>query len=269
MFQTLDQRIVIERPAAVSALGPVTQTLRYSGEPRTVTRVDVDVLVEQATQAAGVIVMACSVGDTLIADTVVLRVHGAKEPLVDRQLMKAIRLEADRTFELDPKYPIRLLVDIAIKALSPAINDPTTAVQALDQIEDLLLRLGRRKLDNGYAADANGVLRFVLPMPTWEDYLALAFDEMRQYGRGSVRVMRRLRAVLVALAEALARADRVDEVRRHLKQLDLAIAHSSLDPDDQASTRQTDRQGLGLNQELPVDKPLAGDRSGRNLWILR
>ena len=55
----------------------------------------------------------------------------------------------ERTFEQDPKYALRLLVDIAIRALSPAINDPTTAVQALDQIQDLLLRLGRRRLEIG------------------------------------------------------------------------------------------------------------------------
>src|SRR5467141_2460896 len=93
--------------------------------------------------------------------------------------------------------PIRLLVDIAIKALSPAINDPTTAVQAIDQIEDLLRRLGGHDLDAGYARDADGDLRLIFPMPTWEDYLVLAFDEIRHYGSDSVQVMRRLRSALV------------------------------------------------------------------------
>ena len=55
----------------------------------------------------------------------------------------------ERTFEQDPKYAVRLLVDIAIKALSPAVNDPSTAVQALDQLEDLLRRLGKRRLETG------------------------------------------------------------------------------------------------------------------------
>jgi uncharacterized membrane protein len=246
MSQKVDQRAMLEGSAAFNALGSVTQTLRYSGEPRTITRVDIDILVEQANQAVGVIVLACGVGDTLIEDTVILRLHGAKKPLIEMQLMKAIHLGAAPTFELDPKYPLRLLVDIAIRALSPANNDPTTAVQALDQIEDLLIRLGRRKLETGYFSDANGVLRFVLPMPTWEDYLALAFDEIRQNGRASVQVLRRLRAALTALADAFLSGDRVDEVRRHLKQLDLTIARSSLDPEDQARARETDRQGLGL-----------------------
>jgi uncharacterized membrane protein len=97
---------------------------------------------EQAAAAGALIVMACAVVDTLVEGTVILRVHGAKEPLDEKQLMKGVRLGTDRTFEQDPRYAIRLLVDIAIKALSPVINDPTTAVHALDQIEDLLLRLG-------------------------------------------------------------------------------------------------------------------------------
>ena len=116
--------------------------------------------------------------------------------------MRAIRLARERTFEQDPKYPIRLLVDIAIRALSPAINDPTTAVQTIDQLEDLLRRLGQYDLDAGHASDANGVVRLVFPMPTWEDYLALAFDEIRQYGSTSVQVMRRLRSALVGLIES-------------------------------------------------------------------
>ena len=248
MFRKLDERAVVRRNAAPEALGPVTQTLKYSGEPQTIATLDAGALIQQAAASGALIVMACAIGDTLVEGTVILRVHGAKEPLDERQLMKAVHLGTDRTFEQDPKYAIRLLVDIAIKALSPAINDPTTAVQALDQIEDLLLRLGRHDLDNGYASDANGVLRLVFPMPTWEDYLTLAFDEIRQYGIGSVQVMRRLRAALTALSEQLTDADRAGAVRSYLEHLDLAIAQSPLDAQDQAVARETDRQGLGLTR---------------------
>ena len=132
----------------------------------------------------------------------------AAQRLPEPALTRAIRLAASRTFEQDPKYAIRLLVDIAIRALSPAINDPTTAVQALDQIEDLLRRLGRRQLDAGYARDATGTIRVTFPMPTWEDYLALSFDEIRQFGATSVQVVRRLRSALVGLGETIAAEDR-------------------------------------------------------------
>ncbi len=108
-----------------------------------------------------------------------------------------------RTFEQDPKYAIRLLVDIAIKALSPAINDPTTAVQALDQIEDLLLRLGQRHLEIGTYADSDGQLRLVVPFPTWDDIIRLAFDEICAYGASSVQVMRRMNALVTDLTQAI------------------------------------------------------------------
>jgi uncharacterized membrane protein len=184
--------------------------------------------------------------------------------------MRAIRLERERTFEQDPKYPIRLLVDIAIKALSPAINDPTTAVQTLDQIEDLLRRLAERELDAGRVEDTEGRLRLIIPMPTWEDYLTLAFDEIRLYGATSVQVMRRLRSALADLADVVPDGPRTDAVKRYLDHLDRAIERSPLDPIDRIMARQEDRQGLGLSHrpaepdeppaepatEMPVDAPI-------------
>ena len=74
----------------------------------------------------------------------------------------------------------------SIKALSPAINDPTTAVQALDQIEDLLIRLGRRRLEIGAFRDGQGNLRLLIAYPAWEDFLRLAFDEILSYGASSI-----------------------------------------------------------------------------------
>ncbi len=98
--------------------------------------------------------------------------------------------------EQEPKYPIRLLVDIAIRALSPAVNDQTTGVQAIDQIEDLLRLLGQSDLDAGQIRDAGGELRVIVPMPTWHDYLSLSFDEICQFGLTSVQILRRLRSAL-------------------------------------------------------------------------
>jgi uncharacterized membrane protein len=256
-FQRLD-----DKPAAAekdgkwaaegAKLGPAGQTLRYSGEPRTIARLDVDALVRHAQRANGVIAMACAVGDTLVEDTLLLQIHGTQVRVPERDLMRAIRLERERTFEQDPKYPIRLLVDVAIKALSPAINDPTTAVQTIDQIEDLLRRLGRRELDAGHAKDAEGVLRLIVPMPTWEDYLALAFDEIRQYGATSVQVMRRLRSALLGLIDFLPSAERAEAVKEYLEHLDLVIERSLLDAEDRVTARQGDRQGLGLSHR-PAD----------------
>ncbi len=242
----------VQPPRDRIELGPVTQVLRHSGEPRTIASFNVAGLVKQASQAGAVIVLACAVGDTLVENTPILRVYGAKAELPRRRLMRALRLSSDRTFEQDPKYPIRLLVDIAIKALSPAINDPTTAVQAIDQIEDLLHRLGRQALETGYATDSAGILRVIFPMPTWEDYLTLAFDEIRQYGASSVQVMRRLRSALIGIAESVTSPERSQAVRQYLAHLDLVIQRSGLDAEDQAIARQEDRQGLGLTRKIPA-----------------
>jgi uncharacterized membrane protein len=229
---------------------PVTQTLRYSGEPCTVARFQIGALVRLAQEVDAVIVMECAVGDTLTEDTPLLRVHGGRQPLAETPLRRAIRLARERTFEQDPKYPLRLLADIAIKALSPAINDPTTAVQALDQIEDLLHRLGRRALDAGCVKDDRGDLRLVFPTPTWEDYLTLAFDEIRQYGASSVQVMRRLRSALVGLADSVTETEteRKEVVQRYLQHLNLVVEHSVLDAEDRMMALQEDRQGLGLSR---------------------
>jgi uncharacterized membrane protein len=240
-------------------LGPVTQTLTYSGKPRTIASYDIAALVREAQGADAVIVMASAVGDTLVENASILRVHGGKATLPKDRLMRGLHLKTERTFDQDPKFAIRLLVDIAIKALSPAINDPTTAVQTIDQIEDLLHRLGQRELDAGHVRDTMGNLRLVFPAPTWEDYLALAFDEIRQFGATSVQVMRRLRSALIAVAESLTSSAQIDAVHQYLKHLDVVIDRSSFDAEDRIAARQEDRQGLGLSRFHTDTKALASD----------
>jgi uncharacterized membrane protein len=160
-------------------------------------------------------------------------------------LRNAIRLDTERTFAQDPKYLFRLLVDISIRALSPAINDPTTAVQSLDQITDLLGRLGRRNLDIGRQYDAGGTLRLTMPAPSWEDYLSLACDEIRMYGATSTQVMRRMRAMFHDLIDAVP-PDRRPALERQMALLDRSIERSFPDGEDRLEARKEDRQGLGL-----------------------
>ena len=202
-----------------------------------------------AQEADAVVAIECGVGDTVVQDAVLLRVYGATQKLPEQTLTRAIHLATSRSFEQDPKYAIRLLVDIAIRALSPAVNDPTTAVQALDQIEDLLRRLGCRQLEAGYARDAAGKIRVTFPVPTWQDYLALAFDEIRQFGAASIQVGRRLRAALVGLSDTIAVDERRAAVQQYLDHLNLGIGQSSFDDQDRAAAQQEDRQGLGLSRK--------------------
>jgi uncharacterized membrane protein len=239
--------------------------VRHRETPQAVTSIDVQRLVACARMIDGVILLECAVGDTLLLGTTILRVHGKAPADVEEQLRTSVHLGEQRTFEQDPKFALRLLVDIAIKALSPAINDPTTAVQAIDQIEDLLRRLATCDLEACRAFDEDGILRVIYQMPTWEDYLALAFDEIRQFGSTSIQVIRRLRAALVELAGCVGK-ERVGAVRSYLDHLDSSIERSGFDPQDRAAAHIEDRQGLGLShrqEEMKASPDGLTDQIGR------
>ena len=257
-------RAALSRLAEAVLLGPPKQTVRYAGVPRTIGGFEIYDLVAQAERAGATIEILCAVGDTLIDDTALFDVFGAAIPVAEQKLLTTIRLGPQRTFEQDPKYPMRLLVDIAIKALSPAINDPTTAVQAIDEIEDILRRLARRELSVGFVTDACGALRLLFPMPSWEDYLHLAFDEIRHYGSDSVQVMRRLRAALDGVAESVVDEERASAVQRYIKHLQMAIDRSALDSDDRLLASQADRQGLGLSRNRQQQPGVVEPQPGQN-----
>ena len=224
------------------------QTLIHRGKPQSVQAVNIAALVSLAKASDGVIEVVVAVGDTVVELTPLLRVHGAKQPMDERKLWNGIETGDERTFEQDPKYAIRLLVDIAIKALSPAINDPTTAVQALDQIEDLLLRLSRRQLEIGTFRDSEGKLRLVIPFPSWDDLLRLAFDEICACGATSVQVMRRMNALVTDLKNT------VPEERRPAigywdSRLKATIARSFPGSEERLEASREDRQGLGVPRQ--------------------
>ena len=228
-------------------LPPVSQVLVHHGGPAVIQAIDVKPLVALAAREGVVVEVAGAVGDTLIDGMPLVSVHGGGRPLGERGLRRLVKLGAERTFEQDPKYAVRLLVDIAIRALSPAVNDPTTAVQALDQLEDLLLRLGRRNLAAGRACDASGRLRLVFPVPSWDDFLVLAFDEIRYYGASSIQVMRRMRALLLDLMASVP-PERLAALERYLERVDNGIRSTFEEGADRKDALERDRQGLGLSR---------------------
>jgi len=221
---------------------PCLQTLLHRGQPRIIQQVNIPALVKFAEGYA--IELVSSVGDAALEATPIFRVFGVGSVVPEDRLRSAIRLGGERTFTQDPKYAIRLLVDIAIKALSPAINDPTTAVQALDQIEDLLIRLGRRRLEIGSFCDVDGTLRLLISFPTWDDFLSLAFDEIRFYGATSVQVMRRMKALVNELVSVLPE-ERQPALRQWQDRLQVAVERSFADQADRLEASAEDRQGLG------------------------
>jgi uncharacterized membrane protein len=243
-YPALDTAVTLPQPQELRSL-TVTQTLIYSGPPQSLQALDERALLRLGAESGGVVEVVSSVGDTLVEGTVLLRVFGGRQLVEEKAWKEAFETGGERTFEQDPKYAIRLVVDIAIRALSPAINDPTTAVQALDQIEDLLLRLGSRRLEIGAVRDREGALRLIIPHPTWDDFLRLAFDEIRFCGATSVQVMRRMKALVSDLIYALPE-ERHESLRAHQKRLDSTIARSFPDAEEQLEAAVEDRQGLGV-----------------------
>lgn len=248
LYPSLDLTINTVGPVVSKAVRQASfQICAHRGRPLAVQRIDTDALRYLAQRVGGVMEVAVAVGDTVMEGTPLLHVYGARAFLDERSLRDAFDLGEERTFEQDPKYALRLLVDIAVKALSPAINDPTTAVQALDQIGDLLLRLSRRRLEIGTLCDQEGKTRVVVPYPSWDDFLCLAFDEIHYYGATSVQVMRRMNALIVDLLY-LAPIERRDGLRSWQRSLDASIQRTFPDAEERQRASVADRQGLGISR---------------------
>lgn len=231
-------------PAAPPPHGRVTQTIIHGGRPQYVLEFDVPRLVALAQRADAVIRLPVALGDPITIGTTLAVVEGSTATVPEDDLRAAIVLGRDRTLESGPKHAIRLLVDIGIRALSPAVNDPTTAVHTLDEIEDLLVRLGRSQLDIGTVADGAGVVRLVYATPTWEEYVELGVAEIQQYGASAVQIERRLAALLGQLRKCLpaARHPVVDRLsREHASIVRTAFEEAAL----RHRAERTDRQGLG------------------------
>ena len=124
------------------------------------------------------------------------------------------------------------------------------------------MRLGRRSLAVGRSRDAQGKIRLVFPVPSWEDFLVLAFDEIRFYGASSIQVMRRMRALLQDLMEYVP-PERRTALQNYLERVDKGIRRSFEDVDDRKDALEEDRQGLGLAREpdaVPGDGLLAPEQ---------
>ncbi len=207
--------------------------LLHPGPSGVLIAADFDGLARKAHVTGGLIEILPLVGDYVASGEPLLITHGGANLIEARRLYRALLFGAERTLQQDPMFAFRILVDIAIKALSPAINDPTTAVLALDQLHRLLLRIGERCLDTPAVLDASGQNGLIFRTPDWDDYVALAISEIRSYGAGSLLVVQRLKGMLNSLAGALP-VSRRDALRTQLDLLDRAALRHFQDPEDLA-----------------------------------
>jgi uncharacterized membrane protein len=231
--------------SASEALSAVpAQVVEFAGRTGVIMAFSAADLVRLARDAEAIIELIPQVGDSVARGDPLFRIVGGIRPISPHALCGCVAVGAERTMEQDPRFAFRILVDIANKALSPAINDPTTAVLALDQIDNLLLELGRRRLDEGLTRDRDGKLRLVYGTPDWPDFVMLGVSEVRQFGEGSLQVDRRLRAMLEHLMATL------PESRRPPLQAELALLGSGIerrfpDEEDRKRAGTADYQGVG------------------------
>ena len=234
----------IPQPSAGLHKESVCQLVRHEGSPGVVVAFDMERLFSLALKNQCTIELVPQVGDYVPPGGPLFRIRGGGRLIHARELGHAITLGRERTMEQDPAFAFRIIVDIADKALSPAINDPTTGVLAIDQIQCLLQEVGERDLSTGTVTDDHGQVRLVYRTPDWQDFVLLAVSEIRQYGANSVQIMRRLRAMLESLVAVLPPA-RAPFLQQQLDLLQVAVEKAFVDPRDRRNATHADSQGLG------------------------
>jgi uncharacterized membrane protein len=240
---------------------PASLTVR-AARPGAVQAVDLGGIAGWAGRHECLVVMRHSVGEFIETGDALFDVYGdpGRTDAAAHDLRGLVALGLERTIEQDPAFALRVMVDVANKALSPAINDPTTAVQVLDYLGDSLRVIGQgdRSAPSWHPGAAKqGV---VVPVRGWEDFLALAVTEIREFGSTSIQVMRRMRAVLEKLLQEVRPENRA-AVKAEIERLDATVAAGFSASIDREWAGMADRQGMGGPDRLGPAEASADARS--------
>ncbi|MFC8661728.1 DUF2254 domain-containing protein [Streptomyces sp. NPDC057199] len=225
-------------------LDPETARFAHHGRAGVLRDVDIVRLVRMARQSGVVLRLVPRIGDFVVPGTPVFAVHGGPATKALRALSFQVSVGAERTFHQDLGFGLRQLSDIALRALSPAVNDPTTAVQAVDRIVQFLSSVARRPLGALLHRDRRGAVRLVQPVPGWTELVDLGFTEIRGCAVSSPQVTRRLLAGLDDLLAAVPE-DRRAPLVRHRTLLTQAVERTVPQAADRAFALHPDRQGIG------------------------
>ncbi|MFJ9520171.1 DUF2254 domain-containing protein [Kitasatospora sp. NPDC101801] len=218
-------------------------TLLHAGNSGVLRDVNLARLVRAARRHDAVFHLVPRIGDFIAPGTPTVMVVGGTPPRPHR-ITSALNIGVDRTMHQDLSFGFRQLVDIAIRALSPAVNDPTTAVQAIDRIHQLLAMLAGYPFGELRYRDRDGTVRLVQPIPDWQCTIDLAFTEIRICGGGQPQVTRRLAAALDDLLR-ITPEDRRPPLLAQRALLERAVAEHVPDPANRSFALAPDRQGIG------------------------
>jgi uncharacterized membrane protein len=209
---------------AAAQLPPRRRAVIWPHRQAFLQQLDLDGLLRAAGDA--VIVLRAGMGDTLQQGAPVADLHGGD--VTDTAVLAGLVTGPERTFRQDPLFAFRLLADIGMRALSPAVNDPATAAQVLDSIESLLQALVSRDLDVADVTDSGGTVRVVLALPSWDDYLRTALDDLIESASQSPMVLLRAQTLLTTLLTAAPPARQPPITRRLQRAEQLAAGNFPL-----------------------------------------
>lgn len=233
-----------EEPAAATPPGPPQLIVPNLDQAGVVVQLDERSLIEAVDDAEVFVRMVPLVGDFVPHGAPLFEVWGDAQRLDARRLQRAVALGRERSVAQDAAFGFRELVDVAERALSPSTNDPTTAVQAIDQLHDLLRRLCRRRFPSPIRETPRGRSALHLPRPDFDTYVRLAFDEIRLTGEGHLQIARRLRHMAEDLLK-VAPPFRCRELERQLRLLDNALERGFHERHDRLSAGHGSPQGHG------------------------
>lgn len=166
-------------------------------------KIDEAAVIRAATAADVVLRMERRIGDFVILESPLFSVWPAERlnRTLSQRLSRTIHIGDHATIEQNARFGIRQIVDIAVRSLSPAVNDPTTAVTCVDFLGPILCRLAERQTPTRTRADAHGGVRLFMRVPTFAEFVETAFNQIREYGQSDVAVTLRLLETLTRLGE--------------------------------------------------------------------
>ena len=238
---------IIEAPpsgAESQLLGVPSRIINHEKPSGVVVAVNVPALVKAAENVNGLIEFVPQVGDFVARGDPLFKLYDGAGSIDTEALTESVVFGSERTMEQDPTFAFRIVVDIALRALSLAINDPTTAVLAIDQLHRMLRRVGQRQLQTDGIVDHAGRLRVYFRTPNWENFTDLAFSEIRSCGSNYLQIVRRLRAMIENLLETLPES-RHAALLQQRSLLDRAIEARFQQPEERLLASIPDPQGLG------------------------
>jgi uncharacterized membrane protein len=194
--------------------------------------IDLNSLLKTAERADAVIYVPHCVGDFIVQGKVLAEVIATTPgEELDEEVCAAFSLGVQRSIQQDPAFGIRQMADVAMKALSPGVNDTTNAIMALDRISVIMIELSARCFPQRRRL-LNGKLRLVASRPNYEDLLALSFDQLRQWGSDNPALLYRLLEVLGDLIDASVSTRRQVVIQAYAKRV-LATAEAHIkEPED-------------------------------------